>query len=223
VLGLFASASNAAVINEIRVDQPGTDNDEYFELFGTAGESLAGWFFLVIGDGAAALGSGVVESVTDLSAFSINSNGYFLAGETTFTLGTPDATFGASGLNFESSDNLTYLLVNGFSGLSGQDLDTNDDGFFDITPWTSVGDSVATINPAQSPSELVYSSSVVGPDGAFHPGHIFRAGDGVGSWSIGPFDPIGGLDTPGFANPVPAPGALAVAVFGALCCSRRRR
>ncbi len=30
------------VINEVRVDQTGTDNDEYFELAGAPGASLAG-------------------------------------------------------------------------------------------------------------------------------------------------------------------------------------
>ena len=38
-------------INEIRIDQPGTDNDEYFELLGEPNASLDGLTYIVIGDG----------------------------------------------------------------------------------------------------------------------------------------------------------------------------
>jgi hypothetical protein len=64
----------------------------------------------------------------------------------------------ASGLaadtQLESPDNQTYLLVTGYTGTDtfqtrapnqgsgGQDLDTNDDGVLDLTPWTAIVDSV---------------------------------------------------------------------------------
>ena len=60
----------------------------------------------------------------------------------------------ASDTQIESPDNQTYLLVTGYtgtdtfqtrapnSGAGGQDLDTNDDGILDITPWTAIVDSV---------------------------------------------------------------------------------
>ena len=219
-IAVSTSAASAAVLNEIRVDQTGTDNDEYFELFGTPGESLAGMHLIVIGDGTVA--SGVIESVTDLSAFSIGAGGFFVGAETTFTLGVANAMFGATGLNFENSDNVTHMLVSGFTGANGQDLDTNDDGILDLTPWASVSDSVSLINPAQVGGEFWYSPTAVGPDGAFHPGHVYRVGDGIGPWAIGPFDPVGGLDTPGFANPVPTPGALALLALAGLTSRRRR-
>ena len=47
-------------INEIRADQPGADNDEYFELIGDASASLDGLTYLVIGDGS-------TSSITPLS------------------------------------------------------------------------------------------------------------------------------------------------------------
>ena len=37
LLTFAAAASAQVVINEIRIDQPGPDDDEYFELSGTAG------------------------------------------------------------------------------------------------------------------------------------------------------------------------------------------
>ena len=65
----------------------------------------------------------------------------------------------ASGLSgdtqIETPDNMTFLLVRDFtgtdtfqtrapnSGAGGQDLDTNDDGVLDITPWSAILDSVA--------------------------------------------------------------------------------
>ncbi|MFM8784484.1 MAG: hypothetical protein ACKOFI_04880, partial [Phycisphaerales bacterium] len=74
--------------------------------------------------------------------------------------GATDRPWGyqASGLaadtQIESPDNQTYLLVTGYTGTDtfqtrapnqgadGQDLDTNDDGILDITPWTAIIDGV---------------------------------------------------------------------------------
>jgi uncharacterized protein len=187
----------APQLSEIRIDQPGTDLDEYLELSGQAGTSLDGLSLLVIGDGTG--GSGVVENVVSLAGQSIGTSGLFVVAESTFTLGTADLVVGASGLNFENSDNVTHLLVRDFTGTNGQDLDTNDDGVLDVTPWTEVVDRVALIlqdNPPSS-TEWHYGPPTVGPDGAFVPGHVFRCDDG---WRIGPFDVIGGKDTPGAAN-----------------------
>lgn len=186
------AASTDVTISEIRIDQPGSDVDEYFELAGIAGTSLDGLTYLVIGDGAA--GSGVIESVTDLTGQSIPTSGYFVAAESTFTLGTADLV---TSLDFENSDNVTHLLVSGFTGANGDDLDTNDDGTLDATPWTAVVDSVALIETVGS-GDLVYSTTTVGPDGPYVPGHVYRCGD---AWEIGSFS--GGKDTPGSENLCP--------------------
>ncbi|TDT16604.1 putative extracellular nuclease [Ilumatobacter fluminis] len=189
------------VINEIRIDQSGDDDDEYVELAGTADTSLDGYTYLVIGDGAG--GSGTIENVTALDGNSLGTDGLFVAAESTFSLATADATVD---LNFENSDNVTHLLVTGFSGADGDDLDTNDDGTFDSTPWTAIVDSVALSEnvPAE---DLVYSTTIVGPDGTFVPGHTYRCG---GVWEIGAFTPVGTDDTPGAANDcdLPSPADL---------------
>lgn len=181
-------------INEIRIDQPGTDNDEYFELFGEANAGLDGLFYLVIGDGTG--GSGVIENVVDLSGLTLNADGFLVAAESTFSLGTADLTLD---LNFENSDNVTHLLVRDFTGAGGDDLDTDDDGTFDIVPWSDIIDAVALIETLGS-GDRVYSSTQVGPDGSFVPGHVFRDVDGGGDFQIGAFDPVGGDDTPGTTN-----------------------
>lgn len=210
VLGLFLGWGALAQIsiNEIRIDQTSTDNDEYFELVGTPGASLNGYTYLVIGDGTG--GSGVIESVTDLTGQVITAkdnprsdSGFFLAGEGTMTLATPDMV---TTLNFENSDNVTHLLVTGFSGANGDDLDTNDDGILDVTPWTAVIDCVALIEEANPPSSTEYEYATalgfptVGPDGSFVPGQVGRDPDGTGPWIIGLFDPASGTDSPGSSN-----------------------
>ncbi|MGJ3240040.1 MAG: ExeM/NucH family extracellular endonuclease [Anaerolineae bacterium] len=186
------SGTPAVHINEIRIDQPGADNDEYFELFAPAGTSLDGLTYLVIGDGAG--GSGVIDAVVDLSGQTVSASGFFTVAEGTFTLGTAELT---ATLNFENSDNVTHLLVSDFTGTNDDDLDTDDDGILDSTPWTDLLDSVGLVETPGS-GDLLYSNTLVGPDGSFVPGHVFRCPDGDGAWQIGAF----GLDndTPGDTN-----------------------
>lgn len=180
---------------EIRSNQSGEDNDEYFELVGTAGSSLDGLTFIIIGDDAT--GPGIIENVTDLTGQSIPADGVFLCAEATFSLsGSVDYT---TTLNMESSDNLTFLLVNGFSGSDGDDIDTDNDGTLDATPWTSIVSQVAVIGTDYpNTGDLVYSDVQVGPDGDFVPGYIYLTDAG---WQIGQFDASGAEDTPGEINP----------------------
>lgn len=208
-LSLLVQQSWAVGINEIRIDQPGADNDEYFELAGTANESLDGLSYLVIGDGAG--GSGVVEAVIDLHGQNLNSDGFLLVAESTFSMGTADLV---SNLNFENSDNVTHLLVRHFSGALNQDLDVDDDGVLDSAPWDDVVDAVALIETPSS-GDKTYASVMVGPDGSFVPGHVYRQSDIDGSWQIGPFDPLNGDDTLGASNADnnPPPQAEFVAIF----------
>ncbi len=46
----IAMADAPLRLNELRLEQPGADNDEYIEIAGTAGESLSGVSIVVIGD-----------------------------------------------------------------------------------------------------------------------------------------------------------------------------
>ena len=187
------------VINEIRIDQPGADEGEFFELGGVPGTALDGLTYIVIGDSEAG-GSGVVEAVVNLDGQLIQDDGLFAAGEATNPfVGSLDlmGPFGSPGglLNFENSDNVTHLLVSNFTGTDGQDLDTDDDGVLDTTPWDEVVDSVALIETLDS-GEQVYSDTQVGPDGTFVPGIVFRDPDIFGNFAIGEFT-FGVDDTPG--------------------------
>jgi uncharacterized repeat protein (TIGR01451 family) len=190
--------TDTITINEIRIDQPGTDFDEYFELAGTPGMTLTGLTYLVIGDGATEDGSGVIEAVVPLIGV-MPMRGYFLAVEATFTLtDTADLT---TSLNFENSDNVTHLLVRDFTGANGDDLDPNDDGVLEITPWSEIVDLIAVImeeNPPDS-TEYHYGPPTVGPDGSVAPWQVFRC---LLGWEIGE-RVLGITDTPGAANVCP--------------------
>ncbi len=200
----LATTPPAVTLSEIRTDQTGADNDEYFELRAEAGTNLTGLTYVVIGDGSAAQGSGVVEMAVSLDGQTIPSDGFFFAAKSTYTLGgyVPDMVI-ATGLTFENSDNVTHMLVWGWTGANGQDLDTNDDGVLDSTPWASVVDSVALVVDAAVPptsSEWVYSANKVGPDGTFAPSHV-KYCPSTHTWTMGTFNPATSDDSAGLANP----------------------
>ncbi|MEM8558125.1 MAG: lamin tail domain-containing protein [Bacteroidota bacterium] len=197
---------SAVLINEVRIDQPNADDDEYVEFVNLTASpfSLDGYSYLVIGDGAG--GSGVVESITTFGASDVvPANGVFLVAEDGDTFGAVADLIAT--LGFENSDNVTHLLVNGFTGASQDDLDTDDDGTLDVTPWMFVLDAVALIETVGS-GDLTYAGafggSDVGPSGTFVPGHVFRDTTSPFAWNIGAFDPAGGNDTPGAANVPPS-------------------
>ena len=187
------------MISEIRIDQPQSgDPDEFFEIHGTPGTSLDGYTYIVIGDGAG--GSGTIENVTDLTGSVIPASGFFIAAMPGFT-GTADLLVGD--LNFENSDNVTHLLVQGFTGANEDDLDTDDDGTLDVTPWTAIIDDVALVETVGT-GEMIYSANTVGPDGTFVPAHIYFSSMS-GGFLIGEFDPTdaAATDTPNQANEMP--------------------
>ncbi len=210
------------LINEIRSDQLGVDDDEYFEIMNTSGSSrsLSGLSYIVIGDNnetTQPANSGFVESVTDLSGFTVAAGGHFL-------VATQPVIFDHAGVpmlnavpnlvapfNFENGDNVTHLLVSGFYGTNGQDLDTPDDCALDVTPWAAVIDKIALVKDTnipptttECPYALTFGLDEIGPDGIFVPAHVFRYPDGAtgfDAWQyLDEFDPLTSNDTPGQVN-----------------------
>lgn len=197
VAALCCTARAGVALNELRVDQPGTDLDEYFELVGDPMGSLAGVALVVIGDGVGL--SGCVDAVVWLDGHALRADGFLLVAQPQMTLGTPDVV---APLEFENSDNLTFMLVEGFAGAVGDDLDLDDDGVLDVVAWTALLDGVAIVEDIASPpmgSEWWYAASI-GPGANGNVPHHIRRCPQTGEWMIGPDDPAAGIDTAGKSN-----------------------
>jgi hypothetical protein len=191
-------------INEIRIDQPGADLDEYVELKGPPGALLDGLWFVVVGDGTAAQGSGVIEVFINLAGKTIPSDGYLLIGESSMTIATPDVV---TNLNFENGDNVTHMLLRGLTASNGADLDANDDCTLDEGAFIEVVDAVTIGTGAAPPTagaECGYAT-VVGPENGAQAMHIVRCRSG--GW-VRANDAISDEgDTPGAVNGCDASGS----------------
>ena len=221
---LFASlVVNAAVINEIRIDQPGADTDEYVELHGIAGESLDNLSYLVIGDQGS--NQGYIEAVVNLNGYQVAADGFFLIAESSFSL-SPNVDL-ITTLNFENNDNVTHMLVSNFTGQLHDDIDGNDDGLIDNSLWGNVIDSIALLdNPVGG--DIIYSANTIGPQAGHSPAHVYRDIDQVGAWQPGKPE-IGVDDSPRMARTngpvtsVPEPDTLALLLPGMVILLRCQR
>ncbi len=123
-LATLAASAHAQVINEFNVSHTGTDSREFLEIYWTASTDLSMFALLQIeGDGT---GAGVVDSVdipgmTDFNGFWVSN--FF---ENRIENGT-----------------ITLLLVAGWTGSTGMDLDANNDGVLDSEPWAALVDGIA--------------------------------------------------------------------------------
>jgi len=204
----------ALQLQEIRIDQPGADDDEYVEIRGDEGINLDGVFYIVIGDGAG--GSGVVENITDLTGMVIPTGGTLLLAEDLDILGmaTPDYIVN---LNFENGDNVTHFLCMNFYGYLQQDLDTDDDGILDAEPWTGTIDGVRIVGDTSSDAVYTYvMDEEVGPnDDGYVPSHVYRYTSSCGSYMYGTYDPYDpdSVDSPGSENP-PCPNPCPADIDG---------
>ncbi|MCC5841093.1 MAG: choice-of-anchor J domain-containing protein [Opitutales bacterium] len=186
-------------ISEIRIMQPGFDADEYFELEGTPGYSLDGYWYLVLGDHSnfgnpdpnpPNFLSGVVEFAMDLTGYEIPESGFFLVVPTTFTLLPLSEVMSGGGavianLEFENNDNVTHILVRGYQGpevlvMADQygnlavDLDPNNDGtLIDPLPWDETIDAIGLKQVLNSQVDV-------------NAGDEFAYGEALGFENIGP-------------------------------------
>ena len=196
-------------INEFVFNHTGIDTHEYVEVFGAPTTDLSDlWLVLIEGDAGATLGNVLFR--TQLGA--TNAEGIWWTG-------------------FLPQDSLqngtqTLLLVRGFTGAANQDLDTNNDGTLDLTPWTAILDGIA-VSDGGANDRTYAGVPVLGPafaGGSFAPGGASRVPDGSETWVRNAFngEGIDGLpggavganetrNTPGALNappPPPPPPAL---------------
>ena len=214
---VFPGPATHPVINEFVVNHAGTDTNEYVEVRGEANEDLSALTLIGIeGDGA---GAGVIDNVVAVGT--ANAAGYWTTGYLA---------------NAFENGTLTLLLVEGFTGTAGQDLDTDDDGVLDVTPWTAVIDGVGLNDGGSGDRTYAEVELAAGFDGqSFAPGGASRIPDGVDTdtaadWVRNDFDQVGegatsagpdaGRNTPGAENALigdlpPPPLTLISAIQGA--------
>lgn len=184
-----AVASTPAGINEFVANHTGSDTYSFVELHGAPNQLLSGYRVLEIeGDADSTSGTpGTVDHV--------------------FTPGTASAS-GHWASSFPpardiENGTITLLVVTGWSGAQGDDLDTDDDGTLDVTPWTGISDSVAVSDGGagdRTYSTVVLTASFDG--GAFTVGGASRIPDAadtdaVADWKRNDFD---GAGLPGFTG-----------------------
>src|SRR5690606_14506917 len=95
------------LINEFVVDHTGSDSEAFIEILGDQNTDYSAFTLLEI-EGDSGSTTGVIDAALTLGT--TNSNGFWISNE--------DAENGS----------ITFLLVEGFSGNVGDDIDTNDDG-----------------------------------------------------------------------------------------------
>lgn len=194
----------APVINEFSASTTGTDV-EYVEIFGSPSTDYSAYTVLEIeGD---TTGAGVVDEVIPLGT--TDTNGLYLV------------NLAANALE---NGTISLLLVKDFTGALGNDLDTDNDGVFDVVPWAEIVDSIAVDDGGAG--DVTYGVPVLGPnyDGlsSFAPGGASRIPDGFDTdaatdWVRNDFDLAGipgftgslivgeAYNTPGAPNAIPDP------------------
>ncbi|MFO0830616.1 MAG: hypothetical protein U0637_02110 [Phycisphaerales bacterium] len=170
VCALFASAAGAQVqFNEVLVNPPGSDNgNEFIELRSAApGYDMTGLTVVIIeGDCGAGCVAGTIDYALSLDGKSTGTNSLFLWRDASSTL--PPSLDPATNVYVQDfspdieNGSYTWLIVRGFSGTIGQDLDTNNDGTLDATPWISVIDALGYKDGNSRDTHLQYASQLPG-------------------------------------------------------------
>ncbi len=191
------------VLNEFVFNHVGIDTNEYVEVYGDPATDYSAFTVLQIeGDGAS---QGVIDSVHPVGT--TDGAGFWV----TAFLG-----------NVFENGSVTLLLVEGFTGSVGNDVDTDNDGLLDTIFWTRIVDSVA-VDDGGGAGDGHYSPAVLAPgyDGnAQVPDGASRIPDGADTdtaadWLRNDFDGAGlpGFPgTPAFGEAFNTPGATNEAV-----------
>jgi hypothetical protein len=203
-----ATPISSAVINEFVFNHTGTDMFEFVEVHGNPNTDYSDLTILEI-DGDATV-AGTIDGV--------------------FPVGTTDADgYWTTGFlnNIIENGTVTLLLVHSFSGSVGDDLDTDNDGVLDTTPYDMVVDDIAVSDGGSNDRTYAAATLTKGYDGnPYTYGGASRIPnavdtDGVDDWVRNDFDGAGlpgyvgtpsigeAINTPGETNqpviPVPDP------------------
>ena len=178
-------------ITEVVADHVGSpDTYEYIEMYAGPGASLSAYTLVEL-DGSPGGDPGKILHV--FTPTTANDAGFWSTGYLTSTLERP--TF-------------TVLLVSGFTGAVGDDLDTGNDGVLDLAPWTTLLDGVAFSDGSvgrgrtRLPSSARASTATPTAPGGASRFPYWRDADAVTDWKRNDFD---GEGLPGFTGSF-APG-----------------
>ena len=159
VLGLTGTVGAQVVhLNELYISHAGTDDQEYVELIGQPGLSLANHMVLVVeGEGLAA---GTLDQAFDLTGQTIPLDGYFVLGDT--AVANVDLVVGTTNI-IENGTETIYLVhtakPSAISALVGTNITTGV-GTTQIPSLATVLDSVGVADPDIGTLDTVF-------DGAF--------------------------------------------------------
>ncbi|MEJ2581934.1 MAG: ExeM/NucH family extracellular endonuclease [Acidobacteriota bacterium] len=198
-----AAADDPVVfINEIQVSTTGTDW-EFFELQGDPGTDLSDLTLVGI-ESDFGTSAGTIDRAISLAGQSIPADGFWLgispAGSTEYGV---TGELAIADNSFENST-ATYVLVSGFVGSPGDDLDTDDDGTLDSLPWSSVLDAINIRDSGAG--DFDYGAFSVGPDGSYLPSGTYRCPDApMGTFGSNMHNFSAPDGTPGTSNSCGAP------------------
>ncbi len=126
---LMPITSQAQVINEYVANHTGyPDDHEYVEIFGSPSTDYSSLTIVEI-EGDVSTSTGTIGRIDQFFAVgTTDGSGYWTTGMLTDKL---------------ENGSMTLLLVNGFTGAIGDDVDSDNDGVIDTTFWTAISDQVS--------------------------------------------------------------------------------
>jgi hypothetical protein len=147
IMLLVMTSVQAQTLRAVFLNPPGTDDtQEYFEISWTPNTSVAGLTLVKIEGDVSGPGP-IDDAYTIPSGQTTGSNGIFLWKANTAVINpAPPAETNIYVADFNpdlENPSTTILLVSGYSGSVGTDLDTDNDGVLNSTPWTTVHSAVS--------------------------------------------------------------------------------
>lgn len=172
-LGGFGTAivtilDNDALLNEINVNPPGTDNPfEYIELRGTPNASLAGVYLIQL-EGDSSAGPGTVDVSISLASAKFGANGLLVLKSPSggFAISAETAVLTSS--VFDTADgglengSSTFLLVRSSTPIAvNDDLDIDDNGLLELPGDAAILDNIGWTDGGSS--DKVYNGLILTP------------------------------------------------------------
>ena len=183
----LANPLDAQVINEWVANHTGSpDSHEFVEVFGTPNTDYS-YLSVIHVEGDSSTTTGTIGRI-----------------DRVYQVGTTDADgYWFTGFLSDEIENgsMTLLLVSGFTGAVGDDIDSNNDGTMDTTFWTAIVDDIAASDGGGT--DATYASTELYPnfDGiTYTPGGASRIpngtdNDAVSDWMRNDYE---GCGLPGF-------------------------